>query len=160
GLLNTIYANVYRLIIGRFYSAIQLGYYHQATSLSMFPVNNLSKALNKVTYPLFSSLNDSPEKLLEAYKNVSKYVFLIVCPIMVYSISFANHIFRIILTEKWLPAVLYFQILCVAAIFYPHSLYSLNILAAKRRSDIHLKIEIYIKIAGIIVLLSFLPFGV
>src|SRR5690606_15713838 len=84
GLVSTIYSNVYRIIIGKFYSTSQLGYYHQANSLSMFPVNNLSKALNKVTYPLFSKLSDQPLKLLEGYKNVSKYVFWIICPMMLY----------------------------------------------------------------------------
>lgn len=152
GLVSTIYSNVYRIIIGKFYSTSQLGYYHQANSLSMFPVNNLSKALNKVTYPLFSKLSDQPLKLLEAYKNVSKHVFWIICPIMVYLIVFAEPIFRLLLTDKWLPAVIYFQILCAAAVFYPHSLYSLNILAAKGRSDLHLKIEIYKKIVGILLL--------
>lgn len=156
GLVSTIYSNVYRIIIGKFYSTSQLGYYHQANSLSMFPVNNLSKALNKVTYPLFSKLSDQPIKLLEAYKNVSKHVFWIICPIMVYLIVFAEPIFRLLLTDKWLPAVLYFQILSLAAIFYPHSLYSLNILAAKGRSDLHLKIEIYKKVFSLIGLVLFM----
>src|SRR5690606_18266361 len=134
----------------------QLGYYHQANSLSMFPVTNISRALNKVTYPLFSKLSDQPIKLLEAYKNVSKHVFWIICPIMVYLIVFAEPIFRLLLTDKWLPAVLYFQILSLAAIFYPHSLYSLNILAAKGRSDLHLKIEIYKKVFSLIGLVLFM----
>lgn len=156
GLVSTIYSNVYRIIIGKFYSTSQLGYYHQANSLSMFPVTNISRALNKVTYPLFSKLSDQPLKLLEAYKNVSKYVFWLICPIMVYLIVFAEPIFRLLLTDKWLPAVIYFQILCAAAVFYPHSLYSLNILAAKGRSDLHLKIEIYKKVFSLIGLVLFM----
>lgn len=154
GLLSTLYSNLYRIIIGKFYSANQLGFYHQANSLSMFPVNNITRALNKVSYPLFSKLSDNPVKLLEAYKMISKYIFWIICPIMIYLIIFADHLFRIVLTEKWLPAVPYFQILCLSVIFYPHSMYSLNILAAKGRSDLHLKIEIYKKSIGLIVLVA------
>src|SRR5690606_40254475 len=75
---------------------------------------------------------------------------------MVYLIVFAEAILRLLLTDQWLPAVLYFQILCAAAIFYPHSLYSLNILAAKGRSDLHLKIEIYKKITSLVGLIVFM----
>ena len=154
GLLSTIYSNVYKIIIGKYYAPAQLGFFHQANTLSMFPVNNISKALFKVTYPVFSSLQNDEVKLKKAYVQVSKYVFWIICPVMVFLIVFAEPIFVVVLTEKWIPAVPYFQILSMAAIFYPHSLYSLNILAAKGRSDLHLRIEIYKKAVSLIILVS------
>lgn len=159
-LLGVLYINTYRILIGKIYSAVQLGYFHQANSLSMFPVNNISKALNKVSYPVFSSLSDNNVRLREAYKQIGIHVSWIICPIMVFLIVFAEPVFYTILTEKWLPAVPYFQILCFSAIFYPHSLYSLNILAAKGRSDLHLKIEVYKKIISILILVGFFKFGV
>lgn len=160
GLISTLYSNIYRIIIGKYYSAIQLGFYQQANALSMFPVNNLSKALSKVSYPVFSSLQDDPLKMRSAYLQIGRYLFWIICPLMIFLIVFAKPIFLIVLTEKWLPAVPYFQILSSAAVFYPHSLYSLNILAAKGRTDLHLKIEVYKKVIGLVILLCLLNQGV
>jgi len=149
GLLSTVYSNIYKIIIGKYYPPAQLGFFHQANTLSMFPVNNLSKALFKVTFPVFSSIQHNEDKLRNAYLKTGRYVFWVICPVMIFLIFFAKPIFLILLTEKWVSAVPYFQILAAAAIFYPHSLYSLNILAAKGRSDLHLKIELYKKLLSI-----------
>src|SRR5690606_18590472 len=53
-LLNTIFRNIYLIIIGKSFSASQVGFYTRAESLNQFPVTNISNALNKVTFPLFS----------------------------------------------------------------------------------------------------------
>lgn len=159
-LISVVYSNIYRIIIGKYYSAAQLGFYHQANTLRMFPVNNLNSALSKVTYPLFSKLQDDGAKLVEAFKEISKNVIWFVSPVMIFLIVFAEPIFLFVLTEKWLTSVPYFQILAVAAVFYPHSAFSMNIFAAKGRSDLHLKIEVYKKIIGIVILFSLMSFGV
>jgi teichuronic acid exporter len=54
----------------------------------------------------------------------------------------AEPLFRLVLTPKWLPAVPYFQILCITGILYPFHVYNLNILNVKGRSDLFLKLEI------------------
>jgi len=159
-LLTTLYSESYTIIIGKFFPMNQLGFYKQAKTLSMFPVSNLTKALQKVTYPVFSELQDDNKKLREVFKKITSMVFFIVTPVMLFLAIEAKPIINLVLTEKWLPAVPFFQILCISSLFYPLSMYNLNIILAKGRSDLHFKLEILKKGLSIIVLVSSIPFGI
>lgn len=159
-LLTSLYSESYTIIIGKFFPASQLGFYKQARTLSMFPVSNLTKALQKVTYPLFSNLQDNNDKLKVVFQKITAVVFFVVTPTMLFLVVAAEPIINLVLTDKWLPAVPFFQILCVSALFYPLSMYNLNIILAKGRSDLHFKLEILKKGLSLIVLFISMPFGI
>lgn len=69
---------------------------------------------------------------------------------------FVNHtsVVTLVLTEKWLPCVFYLQIFCIAYMFYPIHTANLNAIKAMGRSDLFLKLEIWKKVIGMILLLS------
>lgn len=160
GLLNTVFNNIYNVIIGRYFSASELGFYNRADTLRMFPVQNLSSALNKVTYPMFASINNDDEKMKKVYKSVMVQVVFWLTPMLVILILVAEPLFRFVLTDKWLPAVPYFQILCISSVLYPLHAYNLNILNVKGRSDLFLKLEIIKKAIIIIGIAIAIPFGI
>ncbi|WP_262250018.1 lipopolysaccharide biosynthesis protein [Parapedobacter soli] len=159
-LLTEVYRNSYTFIIGKVYSTTQLGYYNQANTLKMFPVRNLTTALQKVTYPLFSQIQDDDIQLKKVFRRITSVVLYVVVPMMFYLIVVADPLFRLVLTEKWLPAVPYFQVLCISAVFYPLSLYNLNIISAKGRSDLHFRLEIIKKVLASLFLLLIIPYGI
>ena len=160
GLLDTLYQNIYVILIGKYYSATHLGFYSRAESMSQFPINNISVAMNKVTYPMFASILDDNVKLKAVYKRILKQVVFWNAPILVALCVLAEPLFRILLTEKWLPAVPYFQILCIAGIMYPLHSYNLNILKVKGRSDLFLKLEVIKKVVCVIGIIFVIPFGI
>lgn len=160
GLVTTAYHHSYTLIIGKLFSATQLGFYNQANTLRMFPVQNLTDALGKVTYPVFSSIQEDNQRLRAMFKKITSAVFFIVAPMMLFLVIIAEPLFRLVLTEKWLPSVPFFQILALSAIVYPVSMYNLNIILAKGRSDLHLKMELIKKLSSIMFLLLIIPFGI
>ncbi|RIJ42782.1 lipopolysaccharide biosynthesis protein [Pontibacter oryzae] len=160
GILEVIYINVYNIIIGKYFSAAQLGFYTRAQSLKQLPVDNISKALNKVTYPLFSSIQDNDAKLKMAYQKLMLQVIFWIAPILVLLAIIAEPLFRFLIGEKWLPAVPYFQILCAVGIMYPLNSYNLNILKVKGRSDVFLKLEIIKKVIITIGIVCAVPFGI
>lgn len=160
GLLEVIYRNLYILIIGKNYSPTQLGYYARADSISQLPTGNISAALNKVTYPMFVSISDDNIKLKSVYKRLMQQVIFWNASILVLSAIIAEPLFRFVLTEKWLPAVPYFQILCISGIFYPLHAYNLNILKVKGRSDLFLKLEFIKKLLSVIGIISVIPLGI
>src|SRR5690606_2641116 len=159
-LLTALYTNSFTLVIAKMFSATQLGHFNQANTLRMFPVRNLTTALQKVTYPLFSSIQDDDQKLKAVFRKITLLVFFIIYPVMLSLILIAEPLFRFVLTEKWLPAVPYFQILCISAIVYPLSMYNLNIVLAKGRSDLHFKLEVIKKGGSVLFLLLVFPFGI
>jgi len=142
GIIDTIYTNAYKIIIGKYFSAAELGYYTQAKDLQSLPVTNISTALNKVTYPLFASIQDDDVRLRDVYQKLLRQVIFWVAPLMIMGMVVAEPLFQLVLTPKWLPAVPYFQILCITGILYPFHVYNLNILNVKGRSDLFLKLEI------------------
>lgn len=146
GLIDAVYSNIYRIVIGRYFSATDVGYYSQARNLQMLPINNISNALNKVTYPLFASVKNDDVKLKAAYRKLFHQVIFWVAPMMLLAVVIAKPLFLLLLTEKWLPAVPFFQLLCLTGILYPFHTYNLNILNVKGRSDLFLRLEIIKKI--------------
>ncbi|WP_368570872.1 lipopolysaccharide biosynthesis protein [Acinetobacter haemolyticus] len=158
-LIDVIFNDAYRIVIGKFYSPAAVGFFHQAETLRLFPVQQISTVVGKVTYPLFAKMNDD-DALKFAYKITMKLVLVLIVPLMLGLILMAEEGFRFLFGEKWLPAVPYFQILALASIVRPLSVYNLNILKVKGRSDIFLRIEILKKIIGVVLLIVGLNFQV
>jgi O-antigen/teichoic acid export membrane protein len=159
-LLVTIFSNINAIIIGKMFSPAQLGYYNRAENLKQLPVTNLSTALNKVTFPLFAKLSHDNIKLKEVYKKLMKVVIFIIAPVLFLSIVIAEPLIRFLLTEKWLPAVPYFQILALTGILHPIHAYNLNILMVKGKSDLFLRLEIIKKVLVSAILFFSLQYGI
>ncbi len=160
GILNTIYINAYNIVIGKFFSIAQVGFYSKADELQRFPVRTMAGALNKVTYPMFSEIQHDDEKLRSAYKRLMQQVLFWITPALTIGVVAAVPLFRFVLTEKWLPAVPYFRILCITGLLYPIQSYNLNILKVKGRSDLFLKLEIIKKIIITVGIIVAIPFGI
>jgi O-antigen/teichoic acid export membrane protein len=160
GLLDIIYKNIYILIIGKNYSAAQLGFYARADSISQLPISNISAVINKVTYPMFASIADDDKKLKTVYKKLMEQVLFWNAPVLILLAVIARPLFSFLLTDKWLPAVPYFQVLCLAGIMYPLHSYNLNILKVRGRSDLILKLEFIKKGLCIAGIFCVVPFGI
>ena len=160
GLLDTVFTNIYQIIIGRFFIAADVGFYTRANTLTQLPVNNISGALNKISYPLFASIHDDEVRLKKAYKQIMQMVIFMIAPVLVIMGVLAEPLIRFLFTAKWMPAVPYFQILCVTGILYPLHAYNLNILNVKGRSDLFLKLEIIKKVLVVIMIFITLRFGI
>lgn len=160
GLIDTIFQNIYTIVIGKIYTATELGYYNKANSMQQLPVSNISSALNKVTYPLFSKIQDDNTQLKHVYSLIMKMVIFIITPLLVIMGVLGIPLFRFLFTEKWLPAVPYFRILCIVGILHPIHAYNLNILKTKGRSDLFLKLEIIKKTITVLALLLTFRLGI
>jgi len=159
-LLNRIFNNIFLIVIGRYFSAGQVGFYTRAETMKQLPVHNISSALNKVSFPLLVSIKDDELRLRRVYKKLMLMVVFVITPILIISAVLAEPIFRFLFTEKWLPAVPYFQILCVTGILFPIHSYNLTILNVKGRSDLFLKLEVIKKVLIVIIILLAIPYGI
>lgn len=160
GMLDTIFTNAYVIIIGKYFAPAQVGFYNRADTLKQLPVSNISNVLNKVTFPLFAEVKDDDARLKDIYRKIMQMVLFFVAPILLIMAALGEPLFRFLFTEKWLPAVPYFQILCWAGILYPIHAYNLNILKVKGRSDLFLKLEIIKKGMIIVIIAASIPYGI
>ena len=146
GLLNTVYKDIYALVIGRCYSAADLGQYTRASQFNTIFSSNLTTVVQRVSYPVLSSIQNEEERLREAYRQVIKVTMLVTFACMLGLAAVAKPLLVLLIGEKWLPAVYFLQIICFAGILYPLHAINLNILQVKGRSDLFLKLEIIKKI--------------
>lgn len=159
-LLNTIYNNVYTLIIGKVFSSSALGLYSRASSLAQYPSSNITNVLQGVTFPVLSAIQNEPERLANAYKRFLRLAAFIVFPLMTGLAAVADPLIRIVLTDKWEGAIYLLQIVCFSMMWYPVHAINLNLLQVKGRSDFFLKLEIIKKIQGVIILCVTVPMGI
>ena len=160
GLLNTLYDNIYDLIIGKVFSASTLGNYSRASHFANFPSSNITGIFQRVTFPVLSKVQDDPEKLRKGYLKFLNMATLVIFPLMIGLAAVAKPFILLVLTDKWVEVILILQIICIAQMWYPVHAINLNILQVMGRSDLFLKLEIIKKIEGIIVLCITLPHGI
>jgi O-antigen/teichoic acid export membrane protein len=146
GLIDTFYNNIYSVIIGKFFSASQLGYYTNAQKLRDITSQSITSSVQRVTYPVLSSIQENEDQLKNGYRKVIKTSAFIIFPIMLGLAAIANPLIDLLFSAKWHQSVLYLQLLCLAGMLYPIHAINLNILQVKGRSDLFLLLELIKKV--------------
>lgn len=160
GLLDTVFRNLYQLVIGKKFSSTDLGYYSRANQLAEFPSSNFSRVISRVAFPIMCEVQYDNQRLKDVFKKFLKLSVFIIFPLMVGFAALAEPFISLFLTDKWLPAVPLLQALAIACMFYPVHGINLNVLQAKGRTDLFLKLEIIKKVLSIAILIATVPFGV
>lgn len=160
GLIDTLYRNVYYIIIGKYFSAAQLGYYTRAEQFKNLPSSNLTSVIQRVSYPVLSQLQKEPVKLKLGYKKVIISTMIISFVIMLGMAAIAEPLVITLIGEKWKTSVGYLQLLCFTGMLYPLHGLNLNMLKVMGRTDILLKLEVIKKILAIPTILIGIFFGI
>lgn len=160
GLLDRIYSNIYPIIIGKLFSAADLGQYTRATHYAYLPSQSLTGVLQQVTFPVLSQIQEDTERLANSYRRMLRFSVFVVFPIMIGMVSLAHPLVVTLVTDKWEPCVPYLQVICLASMWYPVQAINLNLLQVKGRSDLFLRLEIIKKAIITVVVFVSVPFGV
>ncbi len=159
-LVNAFFAEIYNIVIGKYFSASMLGLYNRAHTFQFLPGFIVARTINRVTYPLFSEIQNENERLKSAYKKITLQIMLLFTPIMVFFFYMSEEFIVFLLTEKWIEASPFLKILAIGGITFPISAYNWNILNAKGRSDLVLKVNLIAKGITVFGLFIALPFGI
>ncbi len=160
GLIDTIYQNIYYLIIGKYFSAQELGFYTRADQFKAFPSQNLNSIIGRVSYPVLSSIQDDKEKLKQAYRKIIRTTMFVTFCLMLGMAAVAKPMILTLIGEKWLPSEIYLQMLCFVGMFYPLHALNLNMLQVQGRSDLFLRLEIIKKTLAIPTIVIGIFFGI
>ncbi len=160
GLLDTIYGNIYPIVIGKFYSAADLGQYTRAKQYAGMPSGTLTGVLQQVTFPVLSQIQEDTERLGNNYRRMLRFTVFIVFPVMIGMAALASPLVIALVTDKWAQCVPYLQIICFSSMWYPVHAINLNLLQVKGRSDLFLRLEIIKKALITVVVFVCVPFGI
>ena len=160
GLISVIYNNLYTIVIGKRFESESLGYYSRAEHFVKFPSTNIGSIVARVSLPVISKIQDDNEKLVVVYRKIIKYSSFIIFPLMLGLCAVAKPFIVVLLSEKWIGAVVILQILCLEYMVDHLSVLNLNLLYVKGRTDLVLKLEIIKKTIAVAILLCSIPFGI
>lgn len=158
-LIESAYSNILSFIIGKKFNVKELGYYNQAHSLEQIPVYSMSAVLNQVFFPFLSKIQDEKSLIKADIRKSMMCISFIMFPLMTFLICFARPIIVLLYSAKWLPAVPFFQLLCIAG--FLNGFYHLNrsVLKAVGKTKALFYGQLFVCIFGLLLVLIALPFG-
>ena len=151
------YNNLAQLFIGKIYSADTLGYFNQAQKIKDLPVQSAVLSVQSVTYPALAKIKDDVDKFAESFRKVLMINIFVMAPVAVGMSAVAEPLFRVLLGEKWLLTVPYFEVIALAGVFYPLSMVAYNVLKVHSNGTIIFRLELLKKAIMTAVLAMTIP---
>lgn len=153
--LNEFCRQIQGLIIGKVYNPNTLGYYSKAERTESVASTSIAQIMIQVTYPVYAEMQDNKNALACAIKRITSTLAYITFPLLFLMMLCAKPIFTLLYTERWLPSVSYFQVLCIAGFAYSLQSVNLQAVAAIGKSKVMLQWTIVKRVVG----LSFIVVG-
>ena len=149
GLLDTVWKELYQVVVGKFYSPATLGQYTRANQFSTLFSSNLTTVIQRVTYPVLSNIQDDKERMVAAYRKMIKTTMFVTAISMFFLGAISEPLLYCLIGPKWHEAATYLPLICITGSTYPLHAINLNMLQVQGRSDLFLGLEVIKKIIGI-----------
>ncbi len=139
--INTVVKNIYSVIIGRLFNPVMLGFYSQANKYQQIPSTVIQSTISGVAYPVLSNLKDDETRQLMYLRKIVRIAACVIFPVMFGLAALMAPLVSILLTDKWLPAVPYFQIMVPVAVVLPFHALNTNLVLIRGFSRTNLLLE-------------------
>lgn len=160
GLIDTVWKELYQVVVGKFYSPATLGQYTRSKQFSQLFSVNITNVIQRVTFPVLSNIQDDKERMISAYRRIIKITMFITATSMFFIGAVSEPLLYCLIGPKWHTASIYLPLICITGSTYPlHSL-NLNMLQVQGRSDLFLGLEVVKKIVGIFPLAVCVIYGI
>lgn len=160
GLIDTLYGQIRSLVIAKQYSREALAHYNRGTTFPAFGMSLIEPTIEKVLFPSLSNCNDDPAMMKSVTRRVAKSATYLICAFMALLFAISKPLVVILLTEKWLPCVVFMQIACIGFVLRPLQLINNCVIRASGRSGLLLKLDLLKKSIGVALLIASMKFGV
>lgn len=150
GMINSLWTEIYQIIIGRYYSAATLGQYTRAKQFSDICSSNLTSVVQRVTFPVLVTIKDDKPRLKSAYRKLIRCIMLVTCVLLIGMAGCSESLLLLLLGNQWNEASTYLPVICFAGVFYPLSAINLNMLMLQGKSGLYLKLEIIKKCIALV----------
>lgn len=148
-LLDTVWKELYQVVVGKFYSPATLGQYTRSKHFSTLFSSNLTTVVQRVSYPVLSSIQDDKSRMVSAYRRIIRFTMFITAISMLFLGAISEPLLYCLIGPKWHDAAVYLPLICLTGSTYPLHAINLNMLQVQGRSDLFLGLEVLKKIIGI-----------
>lgn len=152
--------NLFSVILGKFYSESEVGYYGQANKWNYMGYSLIGGMVGGVAQPVLSRVSDDKSRQVRVFRKMLRFTSFVSFPAMFGLSLIAPELITIAITDKWIASAKILQLLCISGAFIPIiSIYS-NLLISKGRSNIYMWNTIALGIIQIIAMLFLCPYGI
>ncbi len=148
-IIDTAFTRLYAIVLGKLHNPETVGLYHRADTLQQLPSQAISQLVNRVSFPLFSSLQHDKGKLQRELLNAIEILMFLNTPAMLGLAASSPNIITVLFGSDWQGAASICRILCFAGLIYPLHAINLTILNAQGYSHIFLRLELIKKSLGL-----------
>ncbi|MBR4968710.1 MAG: lipopolysaccharide biosynthesis protein [Alistipes sp.] len=141
-IVSALYNNVAQLFIGKVYSTNTLGFFNQAQKVKDLTVQSAVQSVQTVTYPALAKIKEDAEKFAESFRKVLLINIFVMAPVALGMSVVAEPLFRVLLGDKWLPTVPYFEVIALSGVFYPLAMVAYNVLKVQSNGAIIFRLEL------------------
>lgn len=160
GLIDTLFGQIRSLVIAKQYTRSDLAYYNRGVGFPGFGMKLIEPTINTALFPALSNCNDDQKMMKAITRRIIKTSTFLICGIMFLLMAMAKPLIAVLLTDKWLPCVIYLQIGCLAYMLRPLQVINACVIRASGNSSLLLKLDILKKSIGLTLLLIAMPYGV
>ena len=153
GILDSLWTQLYQVIVGKFYSPSTLGQYTRAKQFASLFSSTLTSVIQRVTFPVLSDIQDENERMIVAYRRIIKTTMFMTFALMFALGAVSEPLLYCLIGPKWQEAATYLPWICLIGSLYPLHAINLNMLQVQGRSDLFLGLEVIKKIIGIVPLM-------
>ncbi len=150
--VSNLYNSLRPLIIGRRFTTADLGYYDRGQKFASTISLNLDTAIRSVMFPVLARSQDDTEQFRAILRRMKQLGCFVVFPVMFGLAAAAEPVVRLLLTEKWLPAVPFLVLLSIGEAQVPLTSSNLVALKSLGRSDLYAKQEVLRRVLMLLVL--------
>lgn len=158
-ILETFSSQVYGLLIGKYYSAVDLAYFNRGANLPNLAMDSILGSISGVVFPALSKIQADKVRLKTAMQRILQTSSAVIFPLMFGLAAVAEPLIRLLYSDKWLMAVPYMQIACLGYALWPIHVANLQVIQAVGRGDIYLRLEIIKKVLIAVSILASFPYG-
>ena len=148
-LLDTGYSSLSDLVVGKEFSAADLGVMNRGKGYPLTLVSIVDGAIQPVALSSISRLSGDADAARALTRKALRSSCYFVAPVLALLASVAPALVPWLLGEQWAAAVPYMQVFCVTFSLWPVHTTNLNALNAMGRSDLFLRLEIIKKAYGV-----------
>lgn len=157
---NSLFENLQGLVIGRCYSAADLGHYSQAKRLDQIVTTSLSQVVTQVSFPVLAQVSDDKSLFIRTVRKNIIVTTYIIFPLEILLLSVAEPLIITLLSDKWIAAIPYYRIFCLYGLFISLNAINSSIYKALGNSKMYFFVQLTKRFIGISLLVFCIQFGV
>ena len=152
-LIDTIWKELYQVVVGKFYSPATLGQYTRGKQFAQILSANITSVVQRVSFPTLSEIQDDKTRLVNAYRKIIRTTMFVTTSLMFALAGVAHPFIYCLVGPQWDQAASFLPLICISMSLYPLHAINLNMLQVQGRSDLFLKLEIIKKAIAVVPIL-------